>query len=157
VHLSSTAVLATRLLPARYAYRGVTGGENKSLPLSWEEAPEGTRSFALSMIDTHPVAHHWVHWIVINIPAQTRHLAENASGRAMPAGAKECYNSFGTPGYGGPQPPKGSGPHHYLTTLYALDLPTIDLSANAGLDALTQATAGHILATASVTADYERV
>jgi Raf kinase inhibitor-like YbhB/YbcL family protein len=156
VKLSSPAVLSGQLLPARYAYHGVTGGENRSIPLSWDDVPEGTGSFALSMIDTHPIARSWVHWLVTNLPPHTRALGSGASGRGMPEGAKECYNSFGTLGYGGPQPPKGSGPHHYVVTLVALDLPAIALSANAGPDALKNATAGHVLASASLTALYER-
>jgi Raf kinase inhibitor-like YbhB/YbcL family protein len=156
LQLSSPALLAGRLLPARCAYHGVTGGKNRSLPLSWEEAPDGTRSFALSMIDLHPEARSWVHWLVINLPSDTRSLAEGASCSAMPPGARECYNGFGTLGYGGPEPPKHSGPHDYLVTLYALDLQTIDLSANAGIASLAAATAGHLLGRATVTALYER-
>ena len=60
MRISSPAVLSGLLLPARYAYHGVTGGENRSIPLSWDEVPEGAGSCALSMIDTHPIARSWV-------------------------------------------------------------------------------------------------
>ena len=32
------------------------GGKNVSIPLAWQNAPEGTKSFALSIVDPHPVA-----------------------------------------------------------------------------------------------------
>ena len=45
------------------------GGKNISLPLAWTDTPAGTKSFALSIVDPHPVARNWVHWLVINLPA----------------------------------------------------------------------------------------
>ena len=87
------------------------GGQNRSLPFQWHDAPEGTRSFALSIVDPHPVANNWVHWLVIDIPAETGELRGGASGREMPPGARELRNGFGQAGYGGPQPPPGSGDH----------------------------------------------
>jgi phosphatidylethanolamine-binding protein (PEBP) family uncharacterized protein len=49
-----------------------------------ENAPE-TKSFALSIVDPHPVAQR-AHWFVINIPASTASLLEGASRKSM-AGA----------------------------------------------------------------------
>ena len=34
---------------------------------------------------------------------------------------REARNDFGKPGYGGPCPPPGAGPHHYHFRLLALD------------------------------------
>jgi len=38
---------------------------------------------------------------------------------------------FGTPGYGGPCPPKGARPHHYHFTLYALKIEKLDVPKGA--------------------------
>ena len=98
------------------------GGKNLSIPLVWKNIPPGTKSFALSIIDPHPIAQNWVHWFVINISAAVTSLPEGASPQKMPPGAVELKNSFGNIGYGGPQPPKGSGEHPYVVTLHALDV-----------------------------------
>ena len=39
----------------------------------------------------------------------------------MPKGAIESRTDFGTDGYGGPCPPQGDKPHHYIFTVYAVD------------------------------------
>jgi phosphatidylethanolamine-binding protein (PEBP) family uncharacterized protein len=59
-------------IPLRFAHRSVQGGENVSPGFSWEDPPPGTKSFALSIMDPHPVANNWVHWFVIDIPFQER-------------------------------------------------------------------------------------
>lgn len=118
--------------------------------------PEGTKSFVLTIVDPHPVARNWVHWLVINIPDEIRSLAEGLSGKKMPPGSKELYNSYGELGYGGPQPPKGSGPHPYVVTLYALDSEKIILTANSGLIALENTIGSKILGSATLTGIFER-
>jgi Raf kinase inhibitor-like YbhB/YbcL family protein len=131
-------------------------GKNLSLPLSWENVPPGTKSFALSMVDPHPVAQNWVHWFVINIPADTTSLPEGASRKNMPPGSTELRNSFGDVGYGGPQPPKGSGEHPYVITLYALNVEKVELGANTSLAAFNKMVEGKAILSASITGKYER-
>jgi len=142
-------------IPLSYVMPGA-GGQNVSVPLSWSNAPAGTQSFALAMVDPHPVARNWVHWLVIDLPKEATSLAEGASGRKMPPGAKELKNSFGKLGYGGPQPPPGSGDHPYVFTLYALSAPQVELSQNAGLAAFNKALEGKTLATATLTGYFGR-
>ena len=132
------------------------GGKNLSIPLAWENAPPGTKSFALSIIDPHPVAQNWVHWFVINLPASAASLAEGASRKSLPAGAVELKNSFGEIGYGGPQPPKGSGEHPYVVTLYALTVEKVDLGSSASLSAFKKALEGKVIQSATITGKYER-
>ena len=142
-------------IPVRYCMPGA-GGKNISIPLQWSEVPQGVKSFAVSVIDPHPVANNWIHWLVINIPADTRSLPEGASGSNMPGGAKELQNSFGKPGYGGPQPPKGTGEHPYVVTVYALDTEGLDLNPKAGLEVFQGAIEGHVLGKAEVTGLFEQ-
>jgi len=144
-------------IPARFAMRAVPGGQNVSIPYSWSSAPHGTRSFALTLVDTAPVAHDWVHWMVVDIPSDAASVPEGASKTsAMPDGAGELRNSFGSAGYGGPQPPPGTGQHPYVATLYALDVAKLGLSADSSLAQFNSAVAGHVLATATCTGTFGR-
>ena len=142
-------------IPVRYCMPGA-GGKNISIPLHWSEVPQGTKSFALTVIDPHPVANNWVHWMVINIPADARSLPEGASGSNMPQGSKELRNSFGETGYGGPQPPRGTGEHPYVVTVYALDAESLDLGRSIDLKAFQKAIEGYVLDTAEVTGLFEQ-
>lgn len=139
-------------IPVRFAMRGMSGGRNISIPYSWNPAPHGTKSFALTLIDEAPVASEWVHWMVIDIPANASALAEGASGTPqMPHGARELYSTYGFVGYGGPQPPAGTGAHPYVATLYALDIARLQLPADATLAQFNQAIAGHVVASQTCT------
>lgn len=155
MQLSSPAFADGGRIPRGHLMRAI-GGNNVSVPLTWSGAPEGTRSFALSMVDPHPVANNWVHWLMVNLPPDVTALAEGASGRAMPTGAVELRNGFGQAGYGGPQPPAGSGDHPYVCTVYALDVAAVDLPRQASLAQFRQALRGHVLAEAHVTGKYGR-
>ena len=108
------------------------------------------------MVDPHPVANNWVHWLVVGLPKDSAAIPEGASGRKMPQGGQELNNSFGAAGYGGPQPPRGSGDHPYVFTLYALSVPNVEIGKSAGLAAFKQALEGKILATATLTGYFGR-
>jgi Raf kinase inhibitor-like YbhB/YbcL family protein len=132
------------------------GGSNVSIPLSWTMPPEGTKSFALTVIDPHPVANDWVHWMLINIPSGTMSLKEGASRKKLPTDSQELANSYGATGYGGPRPPKGSGRHPYVVTVYALNVEKVDLDSKASLDAFKQAIKGKVLGEAKLTGYYQQ-
>ena len=155
MHITSSAFTDGGKIPIKYVMPGA-GGQNRSVPLSWTGAPAGTQSFALAMVDPHPVARNWVHWLVIDLPKDAASLPEGASGKGMPMGAVELQNSFGAPGYGGPQPPPGSGDHPYVFTLYALSVPKVEIGKTAGLAAFKQALEGKTLATATLTGHFGR-
>jgi len=90
-------------------------GRNVSPQLSWEDVPEETKSFALSVTDTDAPGGTWIHWLVYDISKALRKI-ERAS---LPEGAREVVNDFGKRPYGGPCPP--SGTHRYFFTIYAID------------------------------------
>ena len=66
----------------------------------------------------------WVHWVVYNMPPNTKTLPENAGKAGLPQGTLLGVNDFKKTGYGGPCPPVGR--HRYFHKLYALDI-TLDL------------------------------
>ena len=155
MEITSTAFKDGEKIPIQYVMPGA-GGKNISVPLSWKTVPPGTKSFALSMVDPHPVAQNWVHWLVINIPANATSLEEGASGKKMPPGSVELKNSFGDIGYGGPQPPKGTGDHPYVFILYALKVEKLDVGASTSLSTFKKALEGKTLGSATITGKYGR-
>lgn len=149
--VTSEAFTAGSRIPAEYGTQRA-GGRNMSIPLSWTGAPDSTRSFAIEVVDMSPAANMWVHWLVADIPASVSDLPGGASGTSMPNGARELDNTFGEPGWGGPQPP--SGIHEYRATVYALDVPQLDLADDSSLDEFRSAIEGHVLASGSITGMY---
>ena len=141
----------------RFATRNVPEGGNVSIPLRWGGAPAQTRSYALVVIDHSPVAHEWVHWLVVDIPASATSLAEGVSlTRAMPPGALELSGTKAISGYSGPQPPPGTGRHPYEAKVFALDVEALDVRAGATWPDVETAMRGHVLASASVTGVFGR-
>src|SRR4030043_1196795 len=155
MEILSSAFKDGEKIPVQYVTLGA-GGKNLSIPLTWKNVPAGTKSFCLSIVDPHPVSQNLVHWMVINIPAQVTTIEEGASKKKMPKGSTELKNSFGDIGYGGPQPPKGSGDHPYVVTLYALNVEKLDLGANVSLSAFKKAIKGKVIGSASITGKYGR-
>jgi Raf kinase inhibitor-like YbhB/YbcL family protein len=97
-------------------------GPDVSLPLAWSDPPEGTQSVALIADDPDAPGGTWVHWVLYDLPAESRDLPEGVPhDKTLPNGSKQGRNDFGRVGYGGPCPPPGR-PHRYFFTLYAVDL-----------------------------------
>ena len=105
--------------------------DNISPALAWTDVPAGARSFALSVIDRHPVARSYVHWLVVDLGPDVTSLVENAAAGRMPNGSREVKP------YAGPFPP--SGTHEYVFTLYALGVDHLDLPMGASLEAFVGA------------------
>jgi len=154
--LLSSAFENGALIPAKYATNNVMGGQNVSIPFSWSQIPAKTKSLALSLVDIHPAANNWLHWLVVGIRPNIENLAEGASGENMPAGAIELPNSYGYLGYGGPQPPPGTGPHKYVAYLYALNASKLDLSPAARLPEFLSAIKKHVLEKTEYLGVFER-
>jgi Raf kinase inhibitor-like YbhB/YbcL family protein len=133
-------------------------GQNVSPALTWKGAPEGTKSFVVTVYDPDaPTGSGWWHWTVYDLPASATSLAEGAgSGKAaLPEGAKQGRTDFGAPGFGGPCPPPGK-PHRYVFTVYALKLDKVDVPADASPAMLGFVTKANALGSASFTAMYGR-
>lgn len=126
--LESPDVAPGSALP-RWARATDAGGENRSPALVWSGAPEGTRSYALTLYDPDaPTGSGFWHWAVYNIPAEVTSLAQGAND--LPPGAVVLPNEMRAEGYMGAAPPAGHGEHRYFFTVSALD--TAELSVPAG-------------------------
>ena len=75
---------------------------------------------------------------------------------ARSGSARRSTNDFGKPGYGGPCPPKGHGPHHYHFKLFALDVDKLDIAAGAKVADVENAAARHAIAKGELIGTYER-
>ena len=132
-------------------------GENISPQLQWKGAPKGTKSFAVTVYDPDaPTGSGWWHWVVVNIPANIHRLSSGASGKAMPKGALEIVNDYGTIGFGGACPPRGDKPHRYIFTLYALDVEKLDLKRDTNDPVAGYMINAHTLGKASLISYYGR-
>lgn len=151
--LSSTTFPNNGKIPAAQAYdQNGCGGQNVSPALQWSGVPTGTKSLALIMFD--PDARKgqgWTHWVAYGIDPARGSLPEGVK-----EGVTEGKTGFPTAGYGGPCPPVGDPPHHYVFTLYALDLAPSALQAGLDRDGLLNATKGHSIGTATYTGLYQR-
>lgn len=113
--IESPDVKPARTIPEVHVFNGFgCVGANLSPALSWRHPPKGTRSFAVTAYDPDaPTGSGWWHWVVFNLPAETRELAAGAGDPAadkMPAGAVQSRTDFGKSGWGGPCPPQGDRP-----------------------------------------------
>jgi Raf kinase inhibitor-like YbhB/YbcL family protein len=135
-------------------------GANLSPELGWSGAPEGTKSFALTVYDPDaPTGSGWWHWIIFNIPANVTKLAKGAGNPASnlaPSGSVQSRTDFGVPGYGGPCPPQGDKPHRYIFTLFALKVDKLDLPADSSGALVGFNLNFNTLAKTSITAMYGR-
>lgn len=135
-------------------------GNNQSPRLMWQGAPVGTKSFAVTMYDPDaPTGSGFWHWTVLDLPASTTSLGSNAgaAGNAgLPAGAFQGYTDYGSSAYGGPCPPVGDTPHHYVFTVYAMNIASAGLNAGATGGLVGFVAKANSIASASFTATYGR-
>lgn len=117
------------------------------------------------------------HWVLVDIPATTDRIEAGADSSGVTArgkdsepglhGSRRGINSYtgwfaGDPqmggeyfGYDGPCPPwNDSIPHHYVFTLYALDLDRCPLDGTFDGPAVLAAITGHVLGQALLTGIY---
>jgi Raf kinase inhibitor-like YbhB/YbcL family protein len=160
--LTSPDVGNDQAIPQKFAFDGFgCTGENLSPALAWRDPPVGTKSFAIFVHDPDAKtggAGFW-HWIAIDIPAATNTLIQGAGKRdnaALPAGARQIASDFGTSAYGGPCPPPGDKPHHYVFTVYALSVEKLAMPENPTASLTGFMTNLNALASASFTATYGR-
>ena len=134
-------------------------GENQSPELSWKNAPEGTKSFAITMYDPDaPTGSGFWHWIVVDIPVNVNELVTNAGTKSnlIPKGAIQSITDYGIKGFGGPCPPAGHGFHQYIITVYALKTDKLGTNENTNPAVVGFNLWNQALAKASIVAYYKR-
>jgi Raf kinase inhibitor-like YbhB/YbcL family protein len=152
--ISSAAFRHNEPIPAKFTCKGA----DVSPTLSWSGAPPGTKSFALICDDPDAPNGTWVHWVIYNLPPDTKQLPEGVSKSDIVSslgGAKQGVNDFRKVGYGGPCPPPGHGVHHYHFKLYALDQ-DLNLKPGATKRQLEEAMRDHVLGQAALIGTFER-
>jgi len=135
------------------------GGEDISPQLSWSGFPAGTQSFVVTMYDPDaPTVSGFWHWAVVNIPADVTELPTGAgddTGSGLPPGATQLTTDGGVARYLGAAPPAGHGPHRYFIAVHAIDVPRLELPANASPALLSFNLFGHTLGRARIVPVYE--
>ena len=113
-------------------------GENISPALSWANPPDGTKSYAILMVDVdgRPPSG-FTHWVAYGIPASVTGFAEGEVSKQI-GKFVGGQNAMKLPHYFGPCAPPGS-PHHYVFTLMATDLDPAALKEGMTRDELIKA------------------
>ena len=149
--LNSSAFNQDGAIPSKH-----TGeGEDLSPAISWSNAPDGTKAYAVICHDPDaPLiskngTYGFVHWVLYNIPASVTSLAE-----ATPD-FTQGKNNFGKLGYNGPMPPEGHGQHKYYFWVIALDS-ELDLPAGLTLWELLEKIEPHATAMNRLIGSYQR-
>ena len=134
--LTSSAWKDGGAIPAKYAQPG----HDTSPPLAWSNVPDGVASFVLMVRDLDgaaPGTESFLHWMLWNIPKDSRALAEGiAQGSQLPDATRQISGSG--PYYRGPAAPAAGPAHHYAFELYALSAP-VDVPALGQSPPLTKA------------------
>jgi len=150
IEITSPAFENEGLIPSKYT----CDGEDISPPLRWDAVPEGTKSIALICDDPDAPMGTFVHWVLFNLPAETKELPEGfPDDETLPDGTRQGITDFGKTGYGGPCPP--SGTHRYFFKIYALDI-KINLVPIADKPHLLKVMEGHILGKGQLMGKYKR-
>lgn len=150
--LMSSAFSNGASIPAQYTCEGA----NTQPPLSWENAPANTKSFALTMYDPDVPKQvkkegFFDHWVLFNIPATTTSLTASTTIGTL------GNNGSGKAAYTGPCPPTQYEPkeHRYIFSLYALDN-LLDLKKGATRADVEKAVADHTLASTTLMGRYQK-
>ena len=196
MRLTSSSFDNGQPLPVALAAGKADGfSSNRNPQLAWEQVPEGTASFVLLCVDPDvPTVPSMVgaegviiaqeqprcdfsHWVMVDIPADVREIAEGAcsdgfvvggkQAPAGPAGARQGINDYtgwfagdatmaGTyRGYDGAYPPANDARvHRYFFRLFALDIATLPVDGDFTAAQVHAAMQGHVLAEAAIHGTY---
>jgi len=192
MHISSTSFGHNEKIPERCAF-GIPDpdvhfrlGENRNPQLSWDGIPPEAKSLVLLCVDpdvpsspdnvnkegvtiaTNLPRVDFIHWVMIDIPAQTGSIDEGTCSEGVvthgktepdgPHGSRQGINDYtnfmaGDPdmegdyyGYDGPCPPwNDESLHHYHFTLYAIDMQTTPVKRRFTAANVLAAIDGHIV------------
>ena len=194
--IESRSFAQGQAIAPEFALGAVDGfGGNRNPQLAWDAVPDGTRSFALLCIDADaptdpslagkagveiPVEHprgDFVHWAMVDLPADLREIAAGSCSDGVdkggkrapngPAGARQGLNDYtgwfaGDAelrgdwfGYDGPYPPPNDlRMHRYFFRVFALDVARLDVGERFTAADVLRAMHGHVLAEAATWGTY---
>jgi Raf kinase inhibitor-like YbhB/YbcL family protein len=128
-------------IPKKYTGQG----QDVNPPLSWDNPPSETKSFALIVDDPDAPGATFTHWLVKNIPSDCKEIKEGS------VVGEEGQNSWKEKKWKGPMPP--SGVHRYYFKLYALN---VDKLPNRNLDEFYQDCEKYKIDDASLMGKYKK-
>ena len=152
--VTSTGII-DGIIADEYGAKGTQFNENEmplySLPLKIEDAPQGTKSFAIVMEDKDAVpvcGFSWIHWLVANLTRDELLAGESQTATDFIQGVNSWISIQGdnqsieaSSYYGGMAPP--NAPHLYETHVYALDT-LLDLKPGFYMNELYQIGRAHV-------------
>lgn len=201
MQLTSDCLADNAVIPQRCAFgiidpaSHVRLSDNRNPSLAWRDVPDGTKTFVLLCLDPDVPSRpddvnqegrtvpadlprvDFSHWVMVDIPANVREIAEGACSDSIsaggktdpkgPSGSRQGRNDYtawfeGDPdmagiylGYDGPCPPwNDSIVHRYQFTVYATDLERCPVEGAFSAQDVLNAIEGHILDQATLTGRY---
>ncbi|MGH3386151.1 MAG: YbhB/YbcL family Raf kinase inhibitor-like protein [Nocardioidaceae bacterium] len=131
---------------------------NTSPQLSWEGAPEGTKSYVVTCYDPDaPTPSGFWHWTVVDLPASETSLPSGAgaAGGSLPGGAFHIRNDASTKDFMGAAPPEGDQVHRYYFVVHAVGENTLGVDDEASAAVVSFNLAFKALGRAVLTGTYQ--
>lgn len=123
-------------------------GKGVNPVLAFNNIPQEAKSLVLLMDDPDAPSGTWDHWVIFNMPADTKGIDENSEPNGVIG-----KNTRGDNKYAPPCPPDRE--HRYFFKLYALDT-LLNLDAAANKQNVLDAMRGHVLAESELIGKYNR-
>jgi uncharacterized protein (TIGR00297 family)/Raf kinase inhibitor-like YbhB/YbcL family protein len=150
ITISSPSFALGQPIPVQFS----CNGKGISPELQWSGIPESAKSLALIMEDPDAPMGTFTHWVVYNLPARQKGLAENQPAGKLAEGGSQGLNSARKNGYLGPCPPSGK-PHRYYFKFFATDLEP-NLPEEFTVEKLYASLDGHVLASGEWMGTFSR-
>ncbi|MFS8564314.1 MAG: YbhB/YbcL family Raf kinase inhibitor-like protein [Rhabdochlamydiaceae bacterium] len=149
MQLTSPAFKQGESIPSLYTCQG----KDINPPLIISNVPKNAKALVLIMDDPDvPLSLRkdgmWVHWVIFNIPPETRNIEENTNSMGILGKGTRGDNR-----YQGPCPPDRE--HRYFFKLYALDS-LLNLKVGATKEEVEQEMEGHVLAYSELMGKYQK-
>ena len=138
------------VLPDVYTCKGAS----ESPEVAWDGVPSTTKSLVLILDDPDALNSRFTHWLVFNIPPDSRGLTRaQPNAKVLANGAQQGETSGGSRGYYPPCPPIGTT-HRYVFRLYAVDMDITQPTADR--ESIDWALTGHTIEKTEFTTTFKR-